>query len=72
MVIGQDLSPDLVANLLDGSLSATIFQNQYLQGRKAIEMMYNSLTGNSVIRDEYLVTPELVMTSNLDCYKDKY
>jgi LacI family transcriptional regulator len=72
MVIGQDLFPELVDNLINNSLTATIFQDQFYQGRKAVEMMFNSLTGKKVDGDEYLVIPKLVMKSNLSCYKDKY
>ena len=72
MVIGQDLFPALVENLINKSLTATIFQDQFLQGRKAVEMMFNSLTGKKVNGDEYLVIPKLVMESNLSCYKDQY
>jgi LacI family transcriptional regulator len=73
VVIGQDLYPELVENLLNGSLNATIFQDQYLQGRKAVAMMYGLLTDNRETSTvEYLVTPQLVLTSNLSCYKDRY
>lgn len=71
-VIGQDLYPELVENLVNGSLNATIFQDQFLQGRKAVEMMFKLLTDNKEVASEYLITPQLVMTSNLSCYKDRY
>lgn len=73
VVIGQDLYPDLVENLSSGTLNATIFQDQYLQGRKAVAMMYSLLTDNrQAAASEYLVTPQLVLTSNLSCYRDRY
>ena len=67
-VVGQDLYPELAECLRDGSLAATLFQNQQFQGRRAVEMLLDSLTNPQVpIRSEY-VAPQLVMLSNLECF----
>jgi len=72
VVVGQDLYPALVDCLRKGSLNATIFQDQYQQGRKSVEMMYERLTNPMEPPYEYLVVPQLVMNGNLECYVDRY
>ena len=71
-VIGQDLFLELVYKLEVGSLKATLFQDPFEQGRRAVEIMYSHLTGEVQEKEEFLLTPQLVFTSNLDSYKIKY
>lgn len=70
-VIGQDLYPELIEKLEKGSLKATLFQDPFEQGRKAVEIMYSHLFDNKQEEGDYLFTPQLVFTSNLDSYKKK-
>jgi LacI family transcriptional regulator len=67
-VVGQDLFPELVEKLDGGSLKATLFQDPYRQGRIAVEMMYDRLTGAGSRIGDNLITPRLVMTSNMGSY----
>ncbi len=72
-VIGQDLYPALVEKLLSGTLTATLFQNQFEIGRRGLAYMYEYLVGARKREDcSKLITPQLVMMSNLECYKDYY
>lgn len=71
-VVGHDLYPELAECLKRGSLQATLFQNQSKQVHDAISYMVKYLTESS---DSFVLNyfrPELVMSSNLDCYKGIY
>jgi len=72
-VIGQDLYPELVKKLNAGTLTATIFQNQFEFGRLSLHYIYEYLTG---IRKKEncsrLLPPQIVMMSNVECFKHCY
>lgn len=67
-VVGQDLYPELVEKLKDGSLKATLFQNPFEQGKEAVRHIYRYLTEGRSIVGDVLITPQLVFTSNLESY----
>lgn len=69
-VIGQDLFPRLVNNIVDGSLNATIFQNQKLQAKRAVKIMFECAVNNASAKT-WLTSPQIVLKSNLSCY-EKY
>ncbi|MCL5073035.1 MAG: LacI family DNA-binding transcriptional regulator [Actinobacteria bacterium] len=71
-VIGQDLYPELVECLKNGSLDATLFQDPFKQGYDAVKKMFSYLTEKQERLGDIFVVPQLVMTSNLECYKEKY
>ena len=68
-IIGHDLYPALVEKLETGVLCATLFQNQYEFGRLSLHYLYQYLTGSRTREGcTKLMTPQLVMQSNLACY----
>ncbi len=67
-VIGVDLYEQTEACLKDGSLNATIYQNQYLQAQNAVDVIMDCLSEGYRILPPVRVKPELVMLSNLECY----
>jgi LacI family transcriptional regulator len=72
-VIGHDLYPALVEKLINGTLTATLFQNQFEFGRTSLHYMYEYLAGLRKREDcSKLMTPQLVMASNVQCFKDYY
>jgi ABC-type sugar transport system substrate-binding protein len=71
-VIGQDLYPSLVKLLKEGNLNATIFQDQYNQAFKTIDALVFYLTNDNYIGKVELITPILVMQSNLECYNEYF
>ena len=71
-VIGHDLYPALAGCIERGSLDATLFQNQYLQMQTAVDLMFLHITENRKPFGVKSIRPELVMLSNLSCYKDMY
>ncbi len=66
-VITTDLYPQLKEPLECGVVTATIFQNPFLQGRKAVASMYKFLCGEP-LSDTVRITPQIVMRSNVDQY----
>ena len=70
-VIGHDLYPEMERCMLDGQLKASIYQNPFLQGRIAVKVLYEFLTEKKPAGD-IIIKPELVMKSNLECYKKDY
>ncbi|MCQ2426422.1 MAG: LacI family transcriptional regulator [Lachnospiraceae bacterium] len=67
-VIGVDLYDETEKCLRDGSLNATIYQNQYLQAQNAVDVLMDCLSEGYRILPPVRVKPELVMLSNLECY----
>jgi LacI family transcriptional regulator len=70
-VIGHDLYPEMERCMLDGQLKASIYQNPFYQGRTAVKVLYEHLTEKKHAGD-IIIKPELVMKSNLECYKKDY
>lgn len=66
-VIGMDVFDGTVACMRDGSLNAIIYQNQFMQGKIAVDNMFNTINGIPMTSDEK-IKPELVLRSNLECY----
>jgi ABC-type sugar transport system substrate-binding protein len=71
-VLGHDLYPELAECITRGSLLATLFQNQSLQVKRAVEKMIEYITNEKKPFGTVFLRPELVMKSNLDCYTDQY
>lgn len=67
-VIGVDLYDKSVACMRDGSLSALICQNQYLQAQAAVEAAVSCVGGIVPEKKDILIKPELVLLGNLELY----
>jgi LacI family transcriptional regulator len=70
-VIGQDLYPELVERLRRNSLKATLFQDPFEQASTAVKQLYLQITERKAPKMT-LMTPQLVLRSNLECYMDRY
>jgi len=66
-VIGLDVFDTTIKYLKDGVLDAVIYQNQYLQGKQAVDNMVNAMNGIPMTGNEK-IKPELVLRSNIECY----
>ncbi len=67
-VVGVDLYDDVIERLKDQSLLATIYQNQYLQARNAVDIIMDCISTGVRILPPVRMKPELVMLSNLESY----
>lgn len=67
-IVGTDTYPEIIRNIEEDLVYATIFQEQYRQGKLAIEKMYKYLTEGSIPEDEILINPRIVIKSNCRNY----
>jgi len=71
-VIGHDLHPQLAEWLKSGTLTATLFQNQYGNAYKGVMTLFEYLAGAQNSFNSIYYRPELVMQANLDIYQGMY
>lgn len=69
-VVTTDLFYQIIQPLKQGVINATIFQNPFLQGRKAIRTLYTYLLQNPIDKD-IKIAPQIVLQSNVDNYHVK-
>lgn len=66
-LIGFDLSPQTTSLLEHGLITAEIYQNPSLQGYGIVKLLDTFLeTGRKPSRDRYLITPQVIFSSNVD------
>ena len=66
-IVTTDLFEENRLMLKEELVCATIFQDPYLLGRRAIEMLNQKING-SLEKNEYVLVPQLVMKSNRNLY----
>ena len=69
-IIASDIFPKMEEYIKSDVVSATIFQNQYLQSFTALINLFNYISANKTIEKSILITPELIIKSNLEAYSD--
>ena len=67
-VIASDVFPELTAYINSGTVSATIFQDPFMQSRNAFMNLYSHITENCPIPEILTITPQIVIRSNLNLY----
>jgi len=67
-IITSDVYEELRPYIREGIVSATIFQNQYQQGKLGLRLLYQSITEDLAVSDTTLISPQIVLASNLDLY----
>jgi LacI family transcriptional regulator len=71
VLITSDINEELLECLADGTVSATIYQNQYRQGRLGLRYLYQYITENQKIDDTISVNPEVIFKSNMNRYQQE-
>lgn len=69
-LITTDVFPQMVPHLLQGTIRTSIYQNPYLQGQTAVRLLVDHLLNGSVIPSSNLVSPTLVLKSNLRDFRE--
>ena len=64
-IIASDVFDDLVQLMNDDVIHATIFQDPFHQGRKAIKHLYRCVSENTIPQSNILIRPQIVLKSNL-------
>jgi LacI family transcriptional regulator len=71
VLITSDINEELVNCLMDGTVSATIYQNQYRQGRLGLRYLYQYISENQKVDDIISVNPEVIFKSNINRYRQE-
>jgi LacI family transcriptional regulator len=72
VLITSDINEELVECLTGGTVSATIYQNQFRQGRLALRYLYQSISENQKVDDTVSVNPEVIFKSNINRYREEW
>ncbi len=67
-ILTTDLFPALVTHIREGRVIATIDQRPHIQGRLAFRLLHQFLSEGSCMREEVMLSPNLVMRGNLDYF----
>ena len=67
-VVGMDIYDESACCMEEGILNGLICQNQMQQAKKAVELLFNALCGETP-RKNCIFKPELVLRSNLPYYR---
>lgn len=68
LIIASDISHDLKALIREGRVVASIFQNQYGQGRLGLRRMYDYLAYKNAVADVNEIDPQIIIESNLSLF----
>lgn len=68
LIVASDISADLKALIREGTVVASIFQNQYEQGRLGLHKMYDLLANGAATEDIIAIDPQIVMNSNVTLF----
>lgn len=67
-VVTSDIYDELRACLADGSVSASIFQDQYNQGKIGLKTLFQSISEATEPEDTILIPPQIILRSNMDLF----
>jgi len=67
-IIGTDIFKELTEFIESGAVSATIYQNSYMQGRLAVDELFKYLTEHRVTDRNIFVKPDILIKSNYTLY----
>lgn len=68
LLITSDINDELRACIQDGTVTASIFQNQYEQGRLGLHRLFNALAKDEVVEDTIAIDPQIIFSSNLELF----
>lgn len=68
LLITSDISQELRNHITCGTVIATIFQNQYEQGREGLRMLYRVVSEGASVPDTTRIAPQIVFRSNLELF----
>ena len=69
-LVTSDINDEIRECLDKGIVSASIFQDQYRQGRYALRYLYDYIESHQKIDDVTYIYPQIIMRSNMALYKD--
>jgi LacI family transcriptional regulator len=69
-LVTSDINDEIRECLDKGIVSASIFQDQYRQGRYALRYLYDYITSHQKIDDVTYIYPQIILKSNMAFYRD--
>jgi LacI family transcriptional regulator len=67
-VVASDVFPELLKYMRQGIVHASIFQDPFNQGRRALKQLYGCIAEGEVCEKNILVRPQVVLHSNMDTF----
>ena len=67
-LITSDIYDELREYIRDGVVSASLFQNQYQQGKTALRLLYHHIADKQAVPDTIMVEPQIILRSNLEMF----
>ena len=68
LLITSDICGEMRQLIGDGVVSASIFQNQYEQGRRGLHLMCQALDTAEPVEDTISIDPQIILSSNLSLF----
>ncbi len=68
LIVTSDISGDIKRLIEEGTVVASIFQNQYEQGRLGLHKMYELLANDAEVEETIAIDPQIVMYSNITLF----
>ena len=68
LLITSDISNELRSLIENGIVSASIFQNQYEQGRRGLHSLHQALDTAEIMQEIIAIDPQIIMNSNLSLF----
>lgn len=68
MLVTSDINDELRACIRSGVVAASIFQNQYEQGRRGLHLLYQALANQVEVAEFNTVDPQIILSSNLELF----
>ena len=68
LMITSDINRELRACISEGVVAASIFQNQYEQGRLGLRMLYECIANGETPGKVIAINPQIILSSNLDLF----
>lgn len=69
-LIATDLFPEMLPYFTDGTISASIYQDPYLQGQTAIRLLIDALSNGASIPRSFYLNPGIVLRSNVHLFRE--
>lgn len=66
LLVTSDIYDELRDWIVGGAVTASIFQNQFEQGRQGLHMLYHALADNESYDDVVMIEPQIILASNVD------
>ena len=68
LIVASDICAELKDLISEGTVVASIFQNQYEQGRLGLHKMYELLANGTVPEDVIAIDPQIILHSNITLF----